>query len=108
MAGEDADLAACVGLRGFVLLHCGLAGGELLLDLAALVAAGAGELLGGVGEFVAVELELGLGDVEVVGAGDGAVRLLEGSGEGVDLGLIFFDEGLELSDSFAERRGHRR
>ena len=73
--GEDGDLAAA-GL-GVVLLHGGFAGGELLLDLAALVAADAGELFVGVGEFVVAELELGLGDVEVVGVGDGAVGLLE-------------------------------
>ena len=66
--GEDGDLAAA-GL-GVVLLHRGLAGGELLLDLGALVAADASELLVGVGEFVAVELELGFGDVEIVGVGD--------------------------------------
>ena len=45
--------------------------GELVLDLAALVAADAGELLVGVGELVVFELKLGLGDVEVVGVGDG-------------------------------------
>ena len=100
--GEDADLAATVGLRGFVLLHSGLAGGKLLLDLAALIAAGAGELLGGVGEFVAVELELGLGNVEIVGGCSCSVGLFEGSGEGIYLGLIFLDEALELLNFLLE------
>ena len=55
-----ASLAAAGDLR-IILLHGGFAGGEFVLDLAALVAAGAGELLVGVVEFVAVELDLGLG-----------------------------------------------
>ena len=102
-AGEDGDLAAA-GL-GVVLLHCGLAGGELLLDLGALVAADAGKLLVGVTELVVVELKLGLGDVEVVGVGDGAVGSLQGGGEGVDVGLVFFDEGLELRDLLLDGEG---
>ena len=101
-SGEDTNLAACVGLGGVVLLHRSLTGGELLLDLAALVAARAGELLGSVGEFVAVELELGLGGVKIVGAGG---RLLEGGGDRVNLRLVFFDECLELSDSLLNSEG---
>src|SRR3984885_4254231 len=93
---EDRNLSAA-GLR-VVLLHGGLAGGQFLLDLRALVTAKPGELLVGVGEFVVVELELGLDDVEVVGLCDGAVRLLEFGGEVVDFSLIFFGKGLELSD----------
>ena len=49
-------------------------------------------------EFVVVELELCLGCVEVVGVGDGAVGLLQGCGERVDVGLVFLDEGLKLLD----------
>ena len=101
--GEDGDLAAA-GL-GVVLLHGGLAGGELLLDLGALVAADAGELFVGVGELVVVELKLGLGDVEIVGVGDGAVGLLQRGGERVDVGLVFFDEGLELRDLLLDGEG---
>ncbi len=91
---DDGDLAAA-GL-GVVLLHGGLARGEFLLDLSAIVATDAGELFVGIVEFVVVELELGLGDVEIVGVGDGAVGLLEGGGEGVDVGLVIFDDVLEL------------
>lgn len=102
-SGEDGDLAAA-GL-GVVLLHGGLAGGELLLDLGTLVAADAGELLVGVAELVVVELKLGLGDVEVVGVGDGAVGSLQGRGEGVDVGLVFFDNGLELRNLLLDDEG---
>ena len=41
-------------------------------------------------------MELGLCDVEIVGAGDGAVGLLEGGGEGVDVSLVILDDVLEL------------
>ena len=101
--GEHGDLAAA-GLR-VVLLHGGLARGELILDLAALVAADAGEFFVGVVELVGSELKLGLGDVEVVGVGDAAVGPLEGGGEGVHMGLIFFDHGLQLGDFLLDREG---
>ena len=102
-AGEDGDLAAA-RLR-VVLFHRGLACSELLLDLGTLVAAHARELLVGVGELVAVELELGLGNVEIVGVGDRAVGLLERGGKSVNLGLVFFYEGLELRDLLLDGEG---
>jgi hypothetical protein len=102
--GEDGDLAAAVCLS-FEFLHGGLTRGELLLDFATLVTGDAGQLFGGVAEFVGVELELGLGYVEVVGGRGGAGGCLEGGGEGFDFGLVFLDEGLELRDSLLQGEG---
>jgi hypothetical protein len=73
-------------------------GSELVLDLAALVAADAGKFFLGVVELIVSKLELSFGYVEVVGASDGAVGLLQGGGESVDVALIFFDHGLKLRD----------
>ena len=104
--GDDGDLAAA-GL-GVILLHGCFVRGELVLDLAALVAADAGKLFVGVVELVGAELELGFGYVKVVGVGNGAVGLFQGGGEGVDVGLIFLDHGLELARLFAGPRARRR
>src|SRR6266550_2267372 len=101
--GDDGDLAA--GRLGVVLLHGGFVGGEFILDLAALVAADAGKFFVGVVELIGSELELGFGYVKVVGVGDGAVGLFQGGGEGVDVGLIFLDHGLELRDFLLDREG---
>ncbi len=101
--GDDGDLAAA-GL-GVVLFHGGFVGGELILDLAALVAADAGKLFVGVVELIVSELELGFGQVEIVGVGDCAVGLFQRGGEGVDVTLILLDHGLELRDFLLDREG---
>jgi len=82
------------------LLHCGLACGELLLDLAPLVSADAGEVFIDVVELVGVELKLRLCDVEVIGAG--RVCALGGSGKGVEFLLVVLDDSLQVGDLLLE------
>jgi hypothetical protein len=80
-------------------------GGEFILDLAALVAAGTGKFFVGVVELIGSELKLSFGYVKVVGVGNGAVGLFQGGSERVDVGLIFPDHGLKLRDLLLGREG---
>ncbi|WP_433982888.1 hypothetical protein RBB78_13060 [Tunturiibacter empetritectus] len=102
--GENGDLTAGVSLGRVVLLHRRFTGGELLLDLAALVAADPGELFGEVGEFIVIQLELSLGYIEVIGVGSRAVGLFERGGKNLHLAQVFLDERLDLGNFFLKHK----
>ena len=98
---DYSDFALLVSL-GIVFCHGCFVSGELLLDAGTFVARGASKILLGVVELVLVEAELLFGDLQIAGTWIGSGWIGgRGSiwGQVLNLGLIVFDELLQLNDS---------